>query len=45
MERFNITADNVYNWDEKGFLIGQASATRRIMSKAAVRSGRIPYAC
>ena len=45
MEDYNITAENVYNWDEKGFLIGQASATRRIMSKAAVRSGRIPYAC
>ena len=45
VERFNMTADNIYNWDEKGFVIGQAAATRRIMSKAAVRSGRVPYAC
>ena len=45
IERFNITADHIYNWDEKGFIIGHASAVKRIMSKHAVRSGRIPYAC
>ena len=45
VERSNMTADNVYNWDEKGFVIGQAAATRRIMSKAVFCSGRVPYAC
>ena len=28
IEKYNITADNLYNWDEKGFLIGQASSTK-----------------
>lgn len=44
MEKYNITADNLYNWDEKGFVIGQASATKRIMSKEALENGRITHA-
>ena len=44
IEKYNITADNIYNWDEKGYLIGQASATKRIMSCEALDSGRIKYA-
>ena len=44
MERFNISYDNIYNWDEKGFLIGQASATQRIMSRKALKESRIKYA-
>ena len=44
MEKYNITADNTYNWDEKGFLIGHASSTQRIMSLEAYLSGRIRYA-
>ena len=43
MEKYNITADNMYNWDEKGFLIGMASATQRIMTLEALVSGRITY--
>ena len=34
----------MYNWDEKGFLIGMASATQRIMSLEALHSGRITHA-
>ena len=45
IERYDITAENMYNWDEKGFLIGHASATKRIMSLEALKSGRIKYAC
>ena len=44
MEKYNVTAENLYNWDEKGFVIGMASATKRIMSKDALDSGRIPNA-
>ena len=44
MEKYNITADSIYNWDEKGFLIGIASATQRIMSLEALHSGRITHA-
>jgi hypothetical protein len=32
MEDFNITADNIYNVDKKGFLIGIGIKMRRIMS-------------
>ena len=31
----------MYNWDEKGFVIGQASATQRIMSSEAYQQSRI----
>jgi hypothetical protein len=41
IEYNNITADNVYNWDEKGFLIRVIRAIKRIMSKEAYKSGRV----
>ena len=44
IKKYNITAENLYNWDKKGFLIGHASITQRIMSLEALRSGRIQYA-
>ena len=44
IEKYNITAENIYNWDEKGFVIGQATATQRIMSREALESGRITRA-
>ena len=34
----------MYNWDEKGFLIGMASVTQRIMTLKALLSGRITHA-
>ena len=37
-------ADNTYNWDEKGFLIGIASVTQRILSLEALLSRRITHA-
>ena len=44
IEKYNITADTTYNWDEKGFLIGYASAIKRIMTLEAYESGRITHA-
>ena len=41
IEKYNVTADCIYNWDEKGFIIGMAAVTKRIMSKKAYESGRI----
>lgn len=41
MEKYHITADNIFNWDEKGFLIGLGSCTQRIMTLEAYRSARI----
>ena len=34
----------MYNWDEKGFIIGITSITKRIMTLEALLSGRIKYA-
>ncbi len=39
MERNHITAENIYNWDEKGFLIGLLRTLERIMSLEAYKSG------
>jgi hypothetical protein len=41
IEKYNLTAENIYNWDEKGFLIGICRALKRIMTKAAYKSGRV----
>ena len=32
--------ENVYNWDEKGFMMGISHSTKRVMSKEAYTSGR-----
>lgn len=39
-----ISRPKTYNWDEKGFVIGQASATQRIISLEVLESGRITHA-
>ena len=36
-------AENLYNWDKKGFLIGHASTTQRIISLEAFKFERIQY--
>jgi hypothetical protein len=43
IEKYNITAENIYNWDEKGFMIGRSNVGRRIMTKEAYNQGRIRY--
>ena len=44
IEKHNITADCIYNWDEKGFLIGLANTTKRILTREAFQSGRVCHA-
>ena len=39
MEEYHITAENIYNVDEKGFLIGIGSKMRRIMTREAYEQG------
>jgi hypothetical protein len=41
IEHYNITMENIYNWDEKGFLIGLAHALKRIMTQEAYDQFRI----
>ena len=40
MEIHRVTADHIYNIDEKGFLIGIGSKMRRIISRKVYESGR-----
>jgi hypothetical protein len=44
IEKYNITGENIYNMDEKGFIIGLSNVVKRIMSLEALRSGRITNA-
>jgi hypothetical protein len=41
IEKYGITAENLYNWDEKGFLIGLAHAIKQIMTHHALKKGWI----
>jgi hypothetical protein len=41
IEKWRITVDNMYNFDEKGFLMGFGRTLKRIMTIQALKSGRI----
>jgi hypothetical protein len=41
IEKYRITAENMYNFDKKGFLIGFGRLLKRIMTRATLKSGRI----
>jgi len=41
IEKYKITAENIYNFDEKGFLMGFGRTMKRIMTQEALKSGRI----
>src|SRR6266536_2884336 len=41
IHKYRITAENIYNFDEKGFLMGFGRSLKRIMTRAALESGRI----
>ena len=41
IEKYHITAENIYNFDEKGFLIGFARTMKWIMTRKALESGRV----
>jgi hypothetical protein len=44
IEKWKITAENIYNFDEKGFIMGYGRMMKRIMTRAALESGRITKA-
>jgi hypothetical protein len=44
IEKYNIIAENIYNMDEKGFIIGFSNVVKHIMSLEAYKSGRIQHA-
>ena len=41
IETYHITPENIYNWDEKEFIIDRGRKTRRIMSKKTYKTGQI----
>ena len=41
IEEYEITEDNIYNMDEKGFLLGRLNKVRRIFSKDLKGSGKL----
>ncbi|PMD31228.1 DDE-domain-containing protein [Hyaloscypha variabilis F] len=44
IEKYKITAENIYNFDEKGFMIGFGRSLKRIITAAALSSGRVTKA-
>ena len=44
IKKHNITADYIYIWDEKGFLIGLANTMKRILNREAFQSSRVCHA-
>jgi hypothetical protein len=42
--KYRITPENIYNFDEKGFLIGFGRSLKRIMTRATLELGRITKA-
>jgi hypothetical protein len=43
MKEYDIQAQNMYNMDEKGFLIGQLSKVRRVFTRNAYEAGRVKH--
>src|SRR4030081_1456474 len=41
VQKYNITPSDIYNFDEKGFLIGMSRSTKRIVAREALESRRI----
>ena len=44
IEKYKITAKNIYNFDEKGFIIGFKRSLKRIIILEALQLGRITKA-
>jgi hypothetical protein len=44
IRKHRIKHKNMYNFDEKGFLISIANQTRRIISLKALQAGRVQFA-
>lgn len=41
MKKYLITAENIYNFDEKRFIIGVGQAVKRIITREELRSSEI----
>lgn len=41
MEKYRITAENMYDFDGKGFMIGVGQAVKRILTRGELQSGEV----
>jgi hypothetical protein len=41
VEEYRISADNIYNMDEKGFLVGKLQKTRRVFTRELYEQGNL----
>jgi hypothetical protein len=41
IKKYKITAENIYNFDEKGFMIGFRRSLKRIITQEALKSRRV----
>jgi hypothetical protein len=41
VEKYNLTAENIYNWDKKGFLISLVLKIKRIISRQSHKEGKL----
>ena len=41
IEKYCITAENIWNFDEKGFMMGFGRTMKRIITQQALKSGRV----
>jgi hypothetical protein len=44
IEKYKIMAENIYNFDEKGFMIGFRRSLKRVIMIVALRSGPVTKA-
>ena len=44
IQRYRFIAGDIYNWDEKGFLEGIASAMKHVVAVEAYKTGRVRHA-
>jgi hypothetical protein len=41
IKEYNITAENMYNWDEKGLLLGLAHVVKRFMTRHVLKTRQV----
>ena len=41
IKKYKITAENIYNFDKKGFIISLRRSFKRVITQEALKSGRV----
>jgi hypothetical protein len=43
IKKYNITTENIYNWNEKSFLIGRSNISKRVLNLQAYKEAKIKH--